>query len=393
MRFASVRRRECLDLALLSAYGSAMRLIDRYFLRQVLAPFVFFTLVLTGVMWLAQSLRVIDLIVNNGQSASILLTFAGPLLPLVLSIVFPLAALGATIFALNRLMTDSELVVVYSAGEGRLSSLRAVLVFGVGVSVALAIVTVLLAPIGARAMREKTAEVRSDIASALIQDGRFMHPSDGLTVYIREANGPGDMRGVMVHDAREPEAPVTFNAQRGALMKTESGPRLVMFDGLAQRIDPKSDSLSLLQFDKIGYDLSEFVSDPAKRRRKASEFFFYELIWPDNPDLSERDYGRYISEGHEQLSSPLYGFAIVVVAAAAMLKGSFSRRGYVPRMIAAAVLGVSLRVIGLGLQNVVKSAPEAWPIMYLPPIIASVLALWLLSRGKFRAASGQAVPA
>jgi len=252
-----------------------------------------------------------------------------------------------------------------------LSSVRAVLVFGVGVSVALAIVTVLLAPIGARAMREKTAEVRSDIASALIQDGRFMHPSDGLTVYIREANGPGDMRGVMVHDAREPDAPVTFNAQRGALIQTEAGPRLLMYDGLAQRIDPKSDSLSLLQFDKIGYDLSEFVSDPAERRRKAC---------------------RYISEGHEQLSSPLYGFAIVVVAAAAMLQGSFSRRGYVGRMAVAAVLGVSLRVIGLGLQNVVKNAPEAWPIMYLPPVIASVLALWLLSRGRFRAGM-PAVPA
>ncbi len=364
-----------------------MRLIDRYFLRQVFAPFVFFTLVLTGVMWLAQSLRVIDLIVNNGQSASILLAFAGPLLPLVLSIVFPLAALGATIFAINRLMADSELVVVYSAGQGRLSSLRAVLVFGVGVTVALAIVTVVLAPLGAQAMRERTAEVRSDIVSALIQDGRFMHPSDGLTVYIREANGPTDMRGVLVHDAREPDAAVTFNAQRGSIVKTDSGPRLMMFDGLAQRVDPKSDSLSLLQFDKIGYDLSEFVSDPTQRKRKASEFFFYDLIWPKNPELSERDYGKYISEGHEQLSSPLYGFAIVVVAAAVMLHGSFNRRGYIPRMIAAALLGVALRVVGLGLQNVVKGAPDAWPIMYIPPLAASVLAVWILSRGRFRSST------
>ncbi len=373
-----------------------MRLIDRYFLRQVLAPFVFFTLVLTAVMWLAQSLRVIDLIVNNGQSASILLIFAGPLLPLVLSIVFPLAALGATIFALNRLMSDSELVIVYAAGQGRLSSLRAVLVFGIFVMLILAIVTVLLAPMGARSMREKTAEVRGDIASALIQDGRFMHPSDGLTVYIREANGPGDMRGVMVHDARQPEAAVTFNAQRGALEKTETGPRLVMYEGVAQRIDPESDSLSLLRFDKIGYDLSEFVSDPATRKRKASEFFFYDLIWPKDPDISERDYGRYISEGHEQLSSPLYGFAIVLVAAATMLWGSFSRRGYLGRMVIAALLGVGLRVIGLALQSVVKSSPELWPVMYLSPVAAAALAIWILSRGRFRGAGAggmQAVPA
>ena len=219
-----------------------------------------------------------------------------------------------------------------------------------------------------------------------------MHPSDGLTVYIREANGPADMRGVMIHDSREAGAAVTFNAQRGALVKTETGPRLLMYDGLAQRIDPESDALSLLQFDKIGYDLSEFVSDPAERRRKPSEFFFPELIWPKDPNLSERDYGRYISEGHEQLSSPLYGFAIVVVAAAVMLLGSFSRRGYIGRMVVAAVLGVALRVIGLGLQNVVKGAPEAWPIMYVPPVVASIVALVILARGRFRNGA-KAVPA
>lgn len=361
-----------------------MRLIDRYFFRQTLAPFVFFTLVLTGVMWLAQSLRVIDLIVNNGQSASILLQFAVPLLPLVLSIVMPLAALGATIFALNRLMSDSELVVVYAAGEGRLSSLRAVLVFGVMVTVMIAIVTLLLSPLGARTMREKTAEVRSDIAAALIQDGRFMHPSPGLTVYIREANGPGDMRGMLVHDAREADAPVTFNAQRGALVKAEQGPRLVMFEGVAQRIDPETQGLSLLKFNKISYDLAEFVSDPAHRIKKPKEFYFWDLIWPKDIAPDDRNYAKWVAEGHEQLSAPLYGFAIVAVTAAVMLFGSFSRRGYMLRMLLAAIAGVLLRVSGLALQNAAGSTPAVWPLMYAVPILASVIALWILMKGRFR---------
>ena len=43
--------------------------IDRYIFRQILGPFLFFVLVFTGVIWLTQSLRVIDTVVNNGQSA------------------------------------------------------------------------------------------------------------------------------------------------------------------------------------------------------------------------------------------------------------------------------------------------------------------------------------
>ena len=360
-----------------------MRLIDRYFLRQTLAPFVFFTLVLTGVMWLAQSLRFIDLIVENGQSAAVLLGFILPLLPTALTIVVPLAATAGIVFALNRSMSDSELVVVYAAGEGQLSAVRAGLIFAGLIFVLLVAIHVVLAPLGAQATRDRTAAVRSDLVSALIQDGRFLHPAKGLTVYIREANGPGDMRGVLVHDAREPDAAVTFNAQRGSLVRAPEGPRLVMFDGLAQRVDPETDQLSLLRFDKIAYDLAEFVRDPEARSKRPSEMFSWELLRQDTSDLTPKERGKIVAEAHEQLSGPLYGFGMVLVAMAVMLWGPFSRRGYFWRMIAAVAAAASLRVAGIVLGNWVAKSPEAWMVLYVPPVLAVAAALWTLTRKRF----------
>ncbi len=360
-----------------------MRLIDRYFLKQTFQPFVFFTLILTFVIWLAQSLRVIDLIVNNGQSASILIDFAVPLLPQVMSIVLPVAALAAVIFTLNRALADSEMVVVYATGQGRLSAIRAVIIFGVLVSLILMVVVIILMPIGQQVLRDRTAEVRADIAAGLIQDGRFIHPGAGLTVYIREQNGPEDMRGLLVHDARDPDEAVTMHARRGVLTDTPQGPRLVMFDGMAQRHDNATGGLNLLQFDKLTYDLSAFGIDPENRVRKPSEYFFWELLQPGE-ELSERQRGRYISEAHEQLTTPLYGLAVVLAASAVMLGGHFSRRGYFWRIVAAALVGIGLRVSGIVLQNIVKSNPDIWFIMYGPPFLGTVVAFWLLSRGRFR---------
>ena len=362
-----------------------MRLIDRYFLKQTVQPFVFFTLILTCVIWLAQSLRVIDLIVNNGQSARILIDFAVPLLPQVMSIVLPVAALAAVIFALNRALADSEMVVVYATGQGRLSAIRAVIIFGVLVSLILTVVVIILMPIGQQVLRDRTAEVRADIAAGLIQDGRFIHPGKGLTVYIREQNGPEDMRGLLVHDARDPDEAVTMHARRGVLTDTAQGPRLVMFDGMAQRHDKATGGLNLLQFDKLTYDLSAFGIDPENRARKPSEYFFWELLWPEEgeEEMSERQRGRFVSEGHEHLTTPLYGIAIVLVAAAVMLGGHFSRRGYFWRVIFAAFAGIGMRVAGIVLQNMVKSNADIWPIMYIPPVLGTVLSLWFLSRGRF----------
>ena len=360
-----------------------MRLIDRYFLRQTVLPFVFFTMILTCVIWLAQSLRVIDLIVNNGQSARILIDFAVPLLPQVMSIVLPIAALGAVIFALNRAMLDSEMVVVFATGQGRLSAIRAIFMFGVLVTVILSIVTILLMPIGSQVLRDRTAEIRSDIAAALIQDKRFLHPGEGLTVYLREANGAEDMRGVLVHDGRDPEEAITLHAKRAVLTNSPSGPRLVMFEGMAQRMDTKTRELNLLQFEKLTYDLSAFGMDPGERRRKPSEFFFYELIWPEG-ELTDRQRSRFTAEGHEQLSTPLYGIAIAAVAAAVMLGGNFSRRGYFWRVLGAAILGVVVRISGIVIQNAVKDDGALWPLMYVPPVLATILAIWFLSKGRFR---------
>jgi len=368
-----------------------MRLIDRYFLKQTFLPFVFFTLILTCVIWLAQSLRVIDLIVNNGQSARILIDFAIPLLPQVMSIVLPVAALAATIFALNRSLSDSEMVVVYATGQGRLSSIRAVILFGLLVSAILTVVVIVLMPMGQQTLRNRTAEIRADVAAGLIQDGRFIHPGKGLTVYIREQNGPEDMRSLLVHDARDPAETVTLHARRGVLTNTPEGPRLVMFDGMAQRHGTETGGLTLLRFDKLTYDLSAFGIDPENRQRKPSEYFFWELLWPEG-ELTDRQRSRFTSEGHEHLTTPLYGIAVVLVAAAIMLGGHFSRRGYLWRIVCAAFAGITLRVLGIVIQNLVKSDGALWPLMYAPPVIGTAVALWFLSRGRFRGAAKAPTP-
>ena len=62
-----------------------MRRLDSYIFRQILGPFLFFVLVFTGVIWLTQSLKIIDMVVNNGQSARVFLEFTVLLLPMVLS--------------------------------------------------------------------------------------------------------------------------------------------------------------------------------------------------------------------------------------------------------------------------------------------------------------------
>ncbi len=347
----------------------------------MLGPFGFFVLVLTGIVWLTQSLRVIDTVVNTGQGATVFLEFTVLLLPVVFSIVLQLGALAAAIFTLHRMLTESELIAAFAGGASKLRAARPVAVFGLGCMALLAVDTLYLMPTAARTMRDRIAEVRGDVAAGLIRDGRFLHPADGLTVYIREISSRGELFGVMVQDARDADSVVTYTAKRGFVTRQQENPTLVMFNGQAQRLEPDGRRLSLLQFESFAYDLTRFVTTNDDRTRKPSERYFWELIDPP-AEIAEqkRARGKWLAEGHEQLSAPLYGLALPLIAAAVLLSGGFSRRGVGAQVTLAIGAGAAVRVVGLVAKSATSTEPALWPLMYAPPILGIAGALWLLSR-------------
>ena len=64
-----------------------MQRLNQYMLRQLVGPFAFFSVALTGVIWLSQSLRFVDWIFNKGLSMGFFFYLTLLILPGVLAIV------------------------------------------------------------------------------------------------------------------------------------------------------------------------------------------------------------------------------------------------------------------------------------------------------------------
>ena len=353
--------------------------LTRYILWEIAKPFGFFVIVFTVVIWLTQALRVLDTVVANGQTAKVFLEFSALLLPVVMSIALPIAAFGATLHAVNRLLSESEIVAMLASGLGGLSIARPAALFGALVTLAMAVTTLYLQPTAAQQLRSRIAEVRADIANALVFEGRFLHPAGGLTVYVRETGPEGGMRGVFVHDQRDPEAEITYTAREALLQRDAEGPRILMFDGSAQRAETESDAVSVLRFESLVFDLAPFMQAAEDRTLKPSERYALELIAPTADQLGGFDLGRFVAEGHEQLSAPLYALALPLVAVAASLAAGFTRRGYGSRVGLGAAIGIGLRLLGLAAKSATTANPALWPLMYAPPLLGAAGALWSLS--------------
>ncbi|HEY4123300.1 MAG TPA: LPS export ABC transporter permease LptF [Rhizomicrobium sp.] len=352
--------------------------LSYYILRQLAGPTAVFALLLTAVIWLTQSLHLLDLVINRGQSAPTFLYLTMLLLPSLLVILLPVAFFAGALYALSRLNADSELVVMWASGYSR-AQLTVPVFIAAAITMALTYLCGLyLMPLGQRLMKDKVLDIRADIGTAIFNPGEFNTPVKGLTVFIRDLSSDGDIRGVLVHDNRSANRPITYLAESGQLVQTPEGARLIMNKGTIEQADAGGARLSMLKFDRYVFDLDQFSSPQRYSERAASERFLPELFWPDPTHLSDKARAIYLAEGHNRLASPLYCLSFALIALAAVTRGKRGRGAHALRLTIASLLAIGLRIAGYGLQGFAANHPFWNILLYLVPLLGAGAALAVL---------------
>ena len=108
-----------------------MKIIDRYTLRQIVVGFVLVLTTMTALVWLTQSLRMIDMIVTKGVSAGIFLELTVLVLPNFLQILSPLGLFAVALFTLIRMQADKELMVMQAVGMNAQDIMRPIFKCGI----------------------------------------------------------------------------------------------------------------------------------------------------------------------------------------------------------------------------------------------------------------------
>lgn len=358
--------------------------LTRYIFWQTAAPFAIVTFVLTGIIWLTQALRMLDVLISQGQSILTYFELTILALPSTLAIVLPISLLCAVLYALHKLITDSEVVVMFSAGISMWRVALPGLAVAGAVSVILLALNIYIAPAGLRELKSRLYEIRGDVITTMLREGAFTNPAEGLTVYVRERSSDGTVHGILVQDSRNPERPTTYLAETGSLVRSPAGPRLVMFNGNIQRVDrsPNGESgpVTLLYFDKYTYDLSSYMQEEPQYYNEARERYFSELVNPAPDDTYAKQFRpQLLADANDRISNALYPMLFALVALAALLPAPFSRRGYGIRIASAAGIALFFRVLAFGIVSSAATTPAVTPLMYLIPLAVCAVAVAVLS--------------
>jgi lipopolysaccharide export system permease protein len=351
--------------------------LDRYILRQCLSVMLFVTGALTAAVWLAQSLRLVDLIVNRGLSAEVFLYLAMLILPRFLDIVIPIGTFIAVLFVFNRLTTESELVVMRAAGVSPFALAKPVLELAAIAWLILMALSLYFLPASNREFKDLQFEIRNRFVSSLLQEGAFTNLSDKLTIYVGSRNERGEVIGLMIDDERDPKHPVTILAERGAFANTGGASRIIMVNGDRQQYERDTGKLSVLTFDSYVLDLDTMRDAPESRAREAQERFLGELFFPsDDVDAGTRD--AYFVEGNERLTVPLTAFSFAIIPLACLLPGEFNRRGQLKRVLVAVACALAFQALDLAVKNLEGRFVAAIPLSYLLDLLPFTVGLGIL---------------
>ncbi len=358
--------------------GPLIKCLDRYVFRQLVVALVAATSALVALIWLTQSLRFVELVVNRGLSMRVFLQLTGLLIPNFVAVILPITTFVVVQFVYQRLSGDRELTVMRSAGMSPFALARPALALMTLSVAACFVLNVWIVPASFAAFREYQFEIRNRMAAFLLQEGVFTPVSDDLTVYIRARDADGTLRGVMVEDARQKSSRATILAERGRLIEGPNGPAVLLENGSREEVDRQTGRLNVLTFKQNSVDLARSNKGDDVRYRDVNEMSLTELRHPEVSALNARDAGKFFVEAARRLSGPLTAASFAMIALLSVLTGAFRRHGNVMRPLAAVLCVVALLALQLAVANLAARNTVLLPLIWLVAVLPAMVCGWIL---------------
>ena len=354
--------------------------VQRYLFKELLVPTLAATAALAGVAVLSGSLQLLTVVVSQRQAAWVFLQLVLLTIPNLVAFVLPIAAFVATLFTVNKLHTEQEIVVCFAAGMNRWQVAAPAMRLCAWAAMVMLVISLWIAPWCARISREKLFEIRTDVVGSLVKEGQFAESPGGLTVYAQRVDAENRLHNLFLHQLKADRSSATYDAKSGVIVHRNGAPVLVMRDGSNEQFTPEG-TLNYLKFDEYTLDLTPYVNTTDQLAYKPSDMYLHELVFPDpRAGLNKPLRKKMTAEWNSRLSAPIYIPLFVLFALQAVLGGAFSRLGYARRIGVAALTALLVRLLGVTVDALSEATPALNVLQWLAPTIP----LWFAARALFR---------
>jgi LPS export ABC transporter permease LptF/LPS export ABC transporter permease LptG len=370
---------------------SRPRLIDRYIVREMVAPTGIGLLVFTFVLLIDQIPRLLAVLVARSADFPTILRVFLNLLPSILAITIPMAFLLGVLLAFGRMASDSEIVALRAVGVSPLRLLQPVMTLALVTTAITFYINAVALPAANQAHREivfslVVSKARTDVKARTFTENLL---PGRMVLYVQDIEpGSGLWKNLLIHDTRDVSESKLILARTGELVvdrerqivRVELGPGSQhSFFGA----DPRA--YSRTSFRSMGWDLpvDEFFPDRKKLLLAKGD---REMTLPELGDRVAEirargkprvEWGRFAVEWHKKFAIP--GACLVFgLLGLALSLGSKKEARSSAFALSIGVIFVYYVLIRLGEQAGDTGAMQPWLAMWGANLVLGVIALLLL---------------
>jgi lipopolysaccharide export system permease protein len=348
--------------------------LNKYFFSNIMGIWLIILSCLMAVIWLNQSLRILDVVITQGASFADFLRFSFLAAPLWLIVTVPLSAFIAILWTLHRFLSDREIVVMQAVGLSPLQLSVAPVLFSILLSAFLFFNSLILLPLGFSGFKTVQDEVRNTIPKLLLQDNVFIDIDQNLTIFIGEKHSRNSVGNVFIQDTQNKKKHVTYTAEIGEFTTLENQPVVILKNGQRTETSVEAGKSTIISFDSFTLNIIRDTQkqSSSERIKDANEESVSNLF---NRDLAANDlfWRQRFAEAHYRLSSPLLVISLSITAIALFFYRLSKQVSLAKRLTLASLFGLAIQILYVMSKSLVINYPFLWPAMYLVPIIPAII--------------------
>ena len=351
---------------------------DRYLFAQMMRTTIAVSITLVGIMWLFQTIRILEVVINRGAPISEFLLMSVTVIPLWLTIAVPIGAFVAVTWVFHRAVADRELLVMQASGRSAFQLARAPVGLGILLTFLLALNSTILLPMSFGVYKQVQFKVRNSIPTVMLQDDVFIDVVEGMTMLIGEKFNDGLARDIFIHDERTEGKIITLTARVGKFIERDGLPAVLLQDGERMELGSDEEAGAKLLFDTHTVTMAPQGRKEATRMPiDVNEDSITNLL-----DTAKSPSPAYINqrlaEGHYRIVSPALALVLVLTASCGVLYGQIRRSTWSRRTTISFCATMFFIGAVMSARSLVTAVPAAVPLLYASVIIPGIFMLTML---------------
>ena len=355
--------------------------INKYLFNHIVGIWLIILSCLMIVIWLNQSLRILEIVITQGASSIEFLSYSILAAPLWMIVTIPISAFIAILWTLHRFLADREIVVMHAVGLSPLQLSIAPICFSLILCFLLFFNSLVLLPLSFSKFKTVQDDVRNTIPKLLIQDNVFIDIDKNLTIFIGEKHSRNAVGNVFIQDRRDRIHHVTFTAKSGEFRTLKNKPVFVLLQGQRTETSVELRKSTTLSFDSYTLNITRANEKQSTLERikdaneeSVSNLFKRELA------LNDRYWRQRYAEGHYRLSSPIMVVSLSFTAVALFFYRLSKQLSNVKRLLLAGLLGFGIQILYIVSKSAVINYPFLWPSRYIIPAVPVIISFLSIVR-------------